>query len=322
MSIIESLWVEKFRPKTVNDIVFSEGHESDFKEYVKNKEIPHLLFYGPPGGGKTTIAQILASKHGVLNNVEDNLLELNGSSKSSRGISFVEDVIVPFLKLPPMGQDKHKIVFIDEADYLTDHSFHSLRNSIEKFSKVSRFIFTCNYVSKIPEAIQSRLQSYEFKQMPIEFVMNHCKSILDKENVKYEEKDIKYIITNLYPDIRRIVNALQRCSVTKTLKVNKDVVLTTEKIIIASLLEIITSIKNKENSKVGKYVNDILKAISEKDVEYRSMYSALFYTKDVPPPAKIIINKYTNSHTSSLVPSMHFMAMVFDIVMSLKDYGK
>ena len=322
MSLVESLWVEKFRPKTVNDIVFSEGHESDFKEYVETGEIPHLLFYGPPGGGKTTIAKILGSKHGVLNNPEDNLLELNGSSKSTRGISFVEDVIVPFLKLPPMGNDKHKIVFIDEADYLTDHSFHALRNSIEKFSKVSRFIFTCNYVSKLPDAIQSRLQSYEFKQMPIEFVMNHCKKILDTENVTYEDKDVKYVITNLYPDIRRIVNALQRCSVTKTLKVNKDVVLTTEKIIIASTIEIVSAITNKEESKTGKKINEILKALNEKDVEFRSLYSALFFTKNIPAPAKIIINKYSHQHSSCLVPNMHFMAMVFEMITALRAYGK
>ncbi len=322
MSLVESLWVEKYKPKVIDDIVLSKQQQHDFSKYVASGEIPHLLLYGPPGGGKTTLAEILSSKHGVLHNPGDNLLELNGSSKSSRGISFVDDVIVPFLKLPPMGQDKHKIVFIDEADYLTDHSFHALRNSIVKFSKISRFIFTCNYISKIPDAIQSRLQPYEFKQVPIEFVTNHCKNILESESIEYTEKDVKYIITNLYPDIRRIVNGIQRCSTTNKLKVNKDVVLTTEKIIIASTIEIIMAIMNKEQAKVGKKVNEILKAISEKDIEYRSLYTSLFFTKEIPPPAKIIINKYSIEHNSCLVPNMHFMAMVFDIITSLKAYGR
>ena len=322
MSLIESLWVEKYRPKTINDVVFSEGQTDDFKRYVATGEIPHLLLYGPPGGGKTTIALILASKFGVLKHSEDNLLELNGSSKSTRGISFVEDVIVPFLKLPPMGKDKHKIVFIDEADYLTDASFHSLRNSIERFSKVSRFIFTCNYVSKLPDAIQSRLQSYEFKQMPIEFILDHCKKILDLEKIKFTDKDIQYIINNLYPDVRKIINNLQRCSVTGTLKVNKDIVLTTEKLIIAEVIEIISHLMSKEPNKVGKRINEILKLINEKDIEFRSLYSSLFFTKQIPPPVKIIINKYTNTHGDCLIPNMHFMAMLFEIIQALKDYGK
>lgn len=118
MSLVESLWVEKYRPKTIKDVVFSEGHSEDFERYVNNGEIPNLCLYGPPGGGKTTISLILSSPYGVLKNPDDNLLELNGSAQSSRGISFVENTIVPFLKLPPFGKDKHKIVFIDEADYL------------------------------------------------------------------------------------------------------------------------------------------------------------------------------------------------------------
>ena len=322
MSLIESLWVEKYRPKTVNDVVFSEGQEDDFQRYVKNKEIPNLCLYGPPGGGKTTIALILSSPTGVLNNPDDNLLEINGSAKSNRGIGFVDDVIIPFLKLPPFGKDKHKVVFIDEADYLTDAAFHALRNPTERFSSTNRFIITCNYVSKLPEAFQSRFQFYEFKQMSIEYVTDHCKKILETENVKFQEKDLNYVITNLYPDIRRIVNALQRCSVTGQLKVNKDVVLTTEKLIIGSTIEIVMAIRNGENNKIGKKVNEILKLISEKDIEYRSLYSALFYTKEIPPAAKIIINRYTNEHGACLVPNMHYMAMVFDIINCLNAYGK
>jgi len=322
VSLLEAIWVDKYRPKSIDDVVFSGEQKDDFARYVKSREIPHLCLYGPPGGGKTTIALILASPYGVLNNPNDNLLEINGSAKSSRGIGFVEDVIVPFLKLPPMGNDKHKIVFIDEADYLTDASFHSLRNPVERFSKTTRFVFTCNYVSKLPEALQSRFQFYEFKQMSIEYVTNHCKNILESEKIKYKEKDIQYIVSNLYPDIRRIVNSLQRCSVTGELKVNKDVVLTTEKLVIAATIEIIAAIMNNENSKIGKKVNEILKLISEKDIEFRSLYSSLFFTKNVPPPVKIIINKYTNEHGSCLVPNMHFMSLIFDIIQCLKSYGK
>lgn len=321
-SLLDSIWVDKYRPKSINDVVFSGDQKQDFVRYVETREIPHLVLFGPPGGGKTTIALILSSKYGIMKHPKDNLLEINGSSKATRGIGYVEDVIVPFLKLPPVGGDKHKIVFIDEADYLTDQAFHSLRNPIERFADTSRFILTCNYISKIPDAVQSRLQAYEFKQMPLDYVFNHCKTILTTENIEFQDKDIKYIISNLYPDIRRIVNTMQRCSVTKTLKVNKDAVLTSEKLIIGAMIEIITAVNQKQYNLIGKNIEDILKIVEQKDVEYRSLYSTLFFTKAVPPPAKVIVNKYTNSHGDCLVPSMHFIAMLFEIIKCLKEFTK
>jgi len=319
VDLLESIWVDKYRPKTINDVVFSGDQKQDFIKYVANREIPHICLYGPPGGGKTTIAMILSSKDGILNNPKDNLMEINGSAKNTRGIGFVEDTIVPYLKLPPIG-DKHKILFIDEADYLTDSAFHALRQPIERFSPTTRFILTCNYISKIPDALQSRFLCYEFKQMPLDYVFDHCKMILENEKVEFEDKNIKYVISNLYPDIRRIVNTMQRCSNSGILKVNKDAVLTSEKLIVASIIEITTAIQQKQMGSIGKNIEAILKIVEKKDVEYRSLYSTLFFTKGIVAPAKVIINKYTNSHSDCLVPSMHFISLVFDIIKCLKEF--
>ena len=321
MDLLESIWVDKYRPKSINDVVFSGDQKQDFMKYVEEREIPHIILFGPPGGGKTTIALILASKYGILSNNKDNLLEINGSAKATRGIGYVEDVIVPFLKLPPVGGDKHKIVFIDEADYLTDQAFHSLRNPIERFSDTTRFIFTCNYISKIPDALQSRLQAYEFKQMPLEYVNGHCSKILETEKIEFTEKDVKYVISNLYPDIRRIVNTLQRCSSSGKLKVNKEAVLTSEKVIVGCIVEIATGIMQGNFQPIGKNVQEILKILEKQDVEYRSVYSTLFFTKAIPAPAKIIVNRYTNEHSNCLVPNMHFISMVFDIIKCLKEFN-
>ena len=128
MEIVNSLWVEKYRPKKIKDLVLPESYTTSFEIYIKNLEIPHLLLFGPPGSGKTCTAQIITSKEGIINNKNDNLLEINGSSKECRGIGYVEEVIEPFLKTPPAKPDKYKIVFIDEADFLTDASFSSMRN--------------------------------------------------------------------------------------------------------------------------------------------------------------------------------------------------
>lgn len=323
MNIENALWVEKYRPKKLEDLVLPETYRLDFEKCINNKNIGNLIFSGPPGSGKTTIARILASRRGVLNHPSDNLLEMNGSSKESRGINFVDQVIEPFLKIPPAGKDTFKIVFIDEADFLTDASFKSLRGIIEAYHQQNRFVLTCNYLSKIPDPVQSRFQTYMFKQMPVDFVVSYYKKMLDAEKVKYSEDDIRYVIDGVYPDVRKGVQILQQSSHSGTLKINKNISLTNEKSIIGSVIEIINYIKNDEIPKINKSVNDILAIISnEYDLDFRSIYSSLFYRSEVPVNVKIIVNKYTNSHGDCLIPSMHFMAMIFEIIKSLQDYKK
>ena len=322
MIIENTLWVEKYRPKVVEDLVLPEEYMTIFKKYIKTGDIPHLIFSGPPGGGKSSTARILTSKQGILLSPKDNLLEINGSSKETRGINFVSDVIEPFLRIPPAGQDRYRVVFIDESDYLTDAATHSLRAIIEKYSNTSRFIFTCNYISKIPEALQSRLTQFRFEQMPIEFAINHCKTILDNEKVEYTDEDIKYIVNNLYPDIRKIVDTLQRCSVNNKLILNKDISLTNEKIIIDNLLEIINNLKNNPKFKINKNINAILNVLSkhDSDLDYRKIYIDLFNNKNIPVPFKVILNDYSNKHSGCLLPSMHFSAMVFAAVNKTRTY--
>lgn len=320
--IIESLWIEKYRPKKLDDLVLPEQYMNDFRKIIERGSLPNLLFSGPPGGGKSTLARVLCSKHGVLQNKKDNLLYINGSARKSRGIGFVDDVIEPFLKHPP-SRDDYRVVFIDEADNLTGDSYNSLRAVIEKYHVAyGRFIFTCNYISKIPDAIQSRFIPYIFRQIPKDFIFDYCIKILMAENIEYVDKDVKMIVNNLYPDVRKIVNVLQRSSWNGKLDVKEESIVTSEKKVTSFIIQIISCIEKGQDSKIGNVVSSIVDLLSEQQIEYRNVYSDLFFLDKVPAPAKIVINQYSNSHQNCLIPHMHFMAMIFNIIKSLQEYRR
>lgn len=322
MDISSSLWCEKYRPKKLEDLVIPDNFRSFFGSCIQKKEISNFLLVGPPGSGKSTLARILVSKYGIMTKPRDNVLEANGSAKSTRGISFVENVIEPFLKVPPAGIDKQKIVFIDECDHLTEESFHSQRSIIEEYSRYGRFLYTANYISMIPDPLQSRLQIFTFRQIPTQFIIEYCQNILLKENITFDSKDLIYVINGLYPDVRRIVNTLQSNCIDNKLKINTNVILTNEKVLIASFVEIISAFKNKESQKLSKLIEKSIQLLDEPNIDFRNLYTQLFSRNEVPANIKIIINKYSNSHNQCLIPSMHFAAMIFESIKCLEEYQR
>ena len=171
---------------------------------------------------------------------------------------------------------------------------------------------------------------YVFKQIPKEFAISYAQEILIAENIEYEEKDVQFIVDQLYPDIRQIIDSLQRYSKLKPkdpkktgrLDVNEGTVTTNEKKIMANILEIVTHLSKSEDKRIGRPVGNIVEILKTEDLEYRGLYTQLFFMEKFPTPAKIIVNKYSNSHQNSLVSSMHFMSCVFELIQVLSNYFK
>ena len=318
--IVENyLFVEKYRPKILDDMVLSDEYRSIFQGFISNREVPHLLLSGPPGAGKTAISQILIREL-LGTDVEMDLLALNGSS--STGVDVVRNLIEEFLKSPSFGDNsKTKLVFIDEADYLSVNAMAALRNVMETFHESGRFILTCNYISKIIDPLQSRCQSFEFKRLPKEHVVSHCEGILEKENIKYEKSSVIRVVNTFYPDVRKVINTLQSRSKDGELIIKKEDIESNEKLFRSFVTEIIVGVKTKNGPMVNTGVQSCQKLLNSVEVDYQGLYQEIFNdsNENIPMWAKIMVNKYSSSHQGCMIPAMNLMAMVFDIIRCGKE---
>jgi len=203
------IWVEKYRPRTLDEVVGQDEIIRRLKGYVERKNIPHMLFSGPPGTGKTATAIALARD--LFGEVwRDNFIEMNASDE--RGIDVVRHKIKEFARTAPLGGAPFKIIFLDEADALTADAQAALRRTMEMFSRSCRFILSCNYVSRIIEPIQSRCAVFRFKAVPKEAMKKRLLEICEKEGVKITEDGIEAILYISGGDFRKAINALQGAS--------------------------------------------------------------------------------------------------------------
>ena len=288
----EFLWVEKYRPKTIDECILPEGLSKTFGEFVNNKEIPNLLFSGTAGIGKTTVARALCEQ------LDTDYILINGSEES--GIDVLRSKIKNFASTVSLVGGS-KVVILDEADYLNPQSTQpALRGFIEEFSNNCRFIFTCNFANRIISPLHSRCSVIEFKiprggahYLAANF-MKRVWSILDQESIEYDKQVIAELITKYLPDWRRILNELQRYSAGGKIDVG----------ILSSLLDVhidqlVGYIKEQRFTDMRKWVVDNLD--NDPNTLYRKLYdslSELLKPQDIP---KAVLTIADYSYKSAFV---------------------
>lgn len=205
------VWTEKYRPDTLKEVVGQEKIVDRLVSFVEEDSIPHLLFSGPAGTGKTTSATALA-KDLYGDKWSQNFMETNASDE--RGIDVVRDRIKDFARTKPVDAD-YKIIFLDEADALTQDAQQALRRTMEQFSDNCRFILSCNYSSKIIDPIQSRCAVFRFNRLDDEDVEKYITRIAENEEFKISREAIDAVLRVSSGDLRRVTNVLQTASMTE-----------------------------------------------------------------------------------------------------------
>ena len=278
------LWVEKYRPKTVEDCILPDAVKATFQEYVNRKEIPNLLLSGTAGVGKTTIAKALCNEVGC-----DHMV-INGSDES--GIDVLRNKIARYASsMSLMGG--RKVIIIDEADYLNPNSTqHALRGAIEEYAGNCSFIFTCNFKNRLLEAIHSRCTCIDFKvngskaKLATQF-LKRVETILQAEKIEYSKNAVAAVITKYFPDNRRILNELQRYSVSG--KIDEGILVSVSDLILNDLIK---SLKEKNFADCRKWVTNNLD--NDPTRVFRKLYDTLYeiLKPQSVPQLVLILAKY------------------------------
>lgn len=265
MDLKQALWVERYRPKTIEDCILPDSLKATFQEFVNHKEIPNLLLSGTAGVGKTTVARALCLEVGC------DYIVINGSDEN--GVDTIRVKIKNYASSVSLMGGR-KVIILDEADYLTPNAQAILRASIEEFASNCSFIFTCNFKNRIIDPIHSRCTCIDFKLNGSKATMaskffKRIENILTLENVKYDKEVVAALITKHFPDNRRILNELQRFSVSGV--IDKGVLGSVADVQITGLIK---ALKEKDFSSARKWVSQNIDNDATKI--YRKIYDSLY----------------------------------------------
>ena len=303
------LWVERYRPRKLDDCILPDDQLKTFREFVATGEIPNMLLCGSAGVGKTTIARAICEELGC------DYIIINGSEES--GIDVLRTKIREFASSVSFG-GKTKVVILDEADYLNPNSTQpALRAFIEEFANNCRFIFTCNFKNRIIAPLHSRTAVIEFKltkadrpKMAGRF-MKRLSDILATENVTFDEKVVAEVLKKHFPDYRRVLNELQRYSVSGT--IDEGILVNVQEV---NMKELVSSLKGKDFKKMRNWVVDNID--NDPNLIFRKIYDTILDEVKYPSQLVLLLADYQYKAAFAANPEINLVACLAEIMAGME----
>jgi len=300
-----SLLVEKYRPSKLENYVGNENIKKSISKYLDQNDIQNLIFYGPAGTGKTTLAKL------CVQNLDCDHLYINASDE--RGIETIRDKVQGFASVASFKP--LKVVILDEADFLTIQAQASLRNIIETFSRTTRFIMTCNFVERIIDPLQSRCQVLKIVPPTKKDVAKHLNWVLQQESIKHDINDLVPLVNQYYPDLRKCINTIQLSTQDNLLKLDQSVLVSSNYIdkVINALSE------GSKHNRIDCY-NDIRQIIADANVDdFDELFKALYeraseYLQDKEGTAAILINEHQYKANFRIDKEINTMSLIQNLI--------
>jgi replication factor C small subunit len=295
-----TLWVEKYRSQNLENYVGNENIKSTIGKYLQQNDIQNFLFYGPAGTGKTTLAKL------IVNNLDCDFMYINASDE--RGIDTIRDKVSGFASAASFKS--LKVVILDEADFITIQGQAALRNVIETYSRTTRFILTCNFVERIIDPLQSRCQVLKIVPPSKQDIAKHVAGVLEQESVSYTMDDIKILVNQFYPDVRKMLNTAQLSNQDGELCIDKSVIVSSN-----YMTQVV-----KELSKPKPMFNEIRQIIANANVQdfeelYRFLYdNASVYASGNEGMVAIYTNEYSYQSNFRIDKEINCMALIARLI--------
>mgnify|MGYP006103669137 FL=1 len=299
-----SLLVEKYRPSKLENYVGNESIKKSIAKYLDQNDIQNLIFYGPAGTGKTTLAKIIVA------NLDCDHLYINASDE--RGIETIRDKVQGFASVASFKP--LKVVILDEADFLTIQAQASLRNIIETFSRTTRFIMTCNFVERIIDPLQSRCHVLKIVPPTKKDVARHLAWVLDQEKIRYEMQDLVPLINQYYPDLRKCINTIQLSTVDNDLKLDKSILVS------SNYIDKVINTLSERDLKPNYRFTAIRQIIADANVDdfdelFKSLYTkASEYLPGKEGTASILINEHQYKANFRIDKEINIMSLIQQII--------
>jgi replication factor C small subunit len=295
-----TLWVEKYRSQNLDNYVGNENIKTTIGKYLQQNDIQNFLFYGPAGTGKTTLAKL------IVNNLDCDYMYINASDE--RGIDTIRDKVTGFASAASFKS--LKVVILDEADFITIQGQAALRNVIETYSRTTRFILTCNFVERIIDPLQSRCQVLKIVPPSKQDIAKHVAKVLEQEEVSYTMDDIKVLVTQFYPDVRKMLNTAQLSNQDGELHIDKSVIVSSN-----YMNQVV-----KELSKPKPIFNEIRQIIANANIQdfeelYRFLYdNSTQFAAGNEGMVAIYVNEYSYQSNFRIDKEINCMALISRLI--------